>query len=135
MPAIVVDINSARRNRLPTVWEACEHFLSTEVRDPASPVFRRGFAAVLSAFRRSETDRADDAGFLLHLAWELAVENCWEEVIELITLCRSAGVSPPGLDKAIYFYVTDDREAAREEISRAADHLARSCFSAQQPSI
>lgn len=125
MPAVVVYLDSVRRTPLPTVWEACETALLAAPRHPDSPAFRRAFDAVGSAVRRSVSDPTEDAGFLLLLAWDYAADDCWTEAFELLSMCRAIGVHLREMDDASHYFVTDDLEAAREEIGRAAAEASR----------
>lgn len=120
MASDIIDLDTRRRVRLPTVYEAAERLLIAEIFEPDDPRFRRAFSAVMAAFRRRGADLREDVGFMLTLASELAAQHCRVEALELMIACRDAGICPAALKEAIRLVYRDDWEAAGQEIGQAA---------------
>lgn len=120
MPSDIIDLDSRRRARLPTVYEAAERLLIAEIFEPDDPRFRRAFCTVMAAFRRGGSDLREDVGFMLTLASELAVQHCRMEALELMMACRDAGICPAALKEAFRLVDRDDWEAAGQEVGQAA---------------
>ena len=116
----IIDLNARRRPRLPSVYEASERLLTAEIFDPSDPRFRHAFAVVMAAFRRRGSDLREDAGFMLTLASELALQHCRADAVALMEACRDAGIYPTALKEAFRLVARDDWEAAWQEIGRAA---------------